>query len=33
MSFDGHDRPFPRWFPFFFAGLIIAGGVAYYATV
>ena len=31
MSFDGHERPFPRWFPYFFVGLIVAGGVAYYA--
>jgi hypothetical protein len=31
MSFDGHDRPFPRWFPFFFAGLAIAGTAVYYA--
>jgi hypothetical protein len=31
MSLNGHDRPFPRWFPFFVAGVAIAGAVAYYA--
>jgi hypothetical protein len=31
MSFDGYERPLPSWFPYFFAGLIVAGGIAYYA--
>jgi hypothetical protein len=30
MSFDGHERPFPSWFPYFFIGLIVAGVAAYY---
>jgi len=30
MSFDGHERPFPRWIPYFFGGLIAAGGLAYF---
>jgi hypothetical protein len=30
MGFDGHERPFPRWFPYFCIGLIAAGSVIYY---
>jgi hypothetical protein len=29
MSFDGHNKPVPRWFPYFFAGAAVAGVVAY----
>ena len=30
LSFDGHDRPFPTWYPYAFVGAIAAVGAAFY---
>lgn len=31
MSFDGHGRPFPRWFPYLFARLAVVGSIVYFS--
>ena len=30
LSFDGHDRPFPSWYPYAFVGALAAVGAAFY---
>jgi hypothetical protein len=30
LSFNGHEKPFPTWYPYAFIGAIAALGVAFY---
>jgi len=30
LSFNGHDKPFPTWYPYAFVGALAAIGAAFY---
>ena len=29
-GFNGHDRPFPTWFPYLFVAILMIGATAYF---
>jgi hypothetical protein len=33
LSFNGHDKPFPAWYPYAFVGVIAAAAAAYFVLV